>query len=381
MIDYEAGTWGIGFILRIRGSVFPKALCWAIPNAILAAVLHEITHNISGVPSMNMGGVNTIWSGYTFVLGFLVVFRNNQAYTRFSEGAALIHKVRGEWIQTASVTIAFCTADEKRREEVEQFQHLFLRLLSMLHCSSLQTIRDVEDDAMEILSPEGIQQEQLGYLKTVDDRASVVLQWLCKLLVNGEKAGILQMAPPILARCYQELAKGKISLANVKQIADIQFPFPYAQILLAMMLVHWLITPILASQVCSAWHWAGLISFFVTVAFWSLLYIAMEIDQPFGDDPNDLPVEDMQREFNSNLLLMLDARVRNAPKFSMPVQPHEEVIPSWRSFRSLEALGLAGKGMDLPSAPIGYSGPEEQEPLVSAEDRRAYQSARPTMGP
>ena len=32
-------------------------------------------------------GLDTIWSGYTFILGFLIVFRSNQAYSRFWESA------------------------------------------------------------------------------------------------------------------------------------------------------------------------------------------------------------------------------------------------------------------------------------------------------
>ena len=37
-------------------------------------------------------GLDSIWSGYTFILGFLIVFRSNQAYSRFWESAARLHK-------------------------------------------------------------------------------------------------------------------------------------------------------------------------------------------------------------------------------------------------------------------------------------------------
>ena len=35
----------------------------------------------------------------------------------------------------------------------------------------------------------------------------------------------------------------------------------------------------------------------------TLFYIAQEIDQPFGEDPNDLPVVQMQSDFNHKLKL------------------------------------------------------------------------------
>merc|ERR1719510_382051 len=99
MIDYKAGFWGLGLVCQIQGSVFPKVFCISIPNALLAVLLHHVFGPSAGVldevdaldghtnDSTMMDGVGSIWAGYTFVLGFLVVFRNNQAYTRFWEGA------------------------------------------------------------------------------------------------------------------------------------------------------------------------------------------------------------------------------------------------------------------------------------------------------
>ena len=40
---------------------------------------------------------------------------------------------------------------------------------------------------------------------------------------------------------------------------------------------------------------AGVIVFVVSTSFWTLFYIAQEIDQPFGEDANDLPVREMQK--------------------------------------------------------------------------------------
>ena len=47
-------------------------------------------------------------------------------------------------------------------------------------------------------------------------------------------------------------------------------------------------------------HAAGVWSFRVKFAI--RFYIAQEIDMPFGEDSNDLPVELLQHQFNENLL-------------------------------------------------------------------------------
>merc|ERR1712176_1673984 len=82
------------------------------------------------------------------------------------------------------------------------------------------------------------------------------------------------------------------------------------------MLVLWAITPIIASQVVRAPEWAAVVCFFVTIAYWSLLYIAREIDQPFGSDDNDLPIKDMQVDFNRSLLELLDPRAQHPPEYA-----------------------------------------------------------------
>merc|ERR1719221_1467113 len=82
-----------------------------------------------------------------------------------------------------------------------------------------------------------------------------------------------------------------------------------------MMLVHWLVTPMLASQTIRSPWWAAAMCFFVTTSYWSLIYIALEIDQPFGSDHNDLPIREMQVDFNRSLLQLLDPRAQKPPEY------------------------------------------------------------------
>merc|ERR1712130_837726 len=60
------------------------------------------------------------------------------------------------------------------------------------------------------------------------------------------------------------------------------------------MLVHWVATPLIASQVMTSTLFAFVMCFIVTFSFWCLMYIGLEIDQPFGEDANDLPLPDMR---------------------------------------------------------------------------------------
>merc|ERR1719237_1484686 len=85
-----------------------------------------------------------------------------------------------------------------------------------------------------------------------------------------------------------------------------------------MLLIHWLVTPLLASQTVANWYWAAGLCFCITLGLWSCLYIAIEIEQPFGSDANDLPVHDIMRSFNRSLLLLASPVAQRVPslKFS-----------------------------------------------------------------
>ncbi|CAE6971382.1 unnamed protein product [Symbiodinium natans] len=176
-----------------------------------------------------------IWGGYTFVLGFLIVFRNNQV----------------------------------------------MDLGGMCEQSGLPAI-------------------------TCSLRCEVISQWIYRLIVQkareevvgNPKIKVLDVPPPILGRPLADLASALADVYRARKIAEIPFPFPYAQMILDMLLVFSIVTPVLASQLVSSTAMAALATFCVTAGYWALFHIADEIDQPFGMDPNDLKLNNMQRDFN-----------------------------------------------------------------------------------
>jgi len=323
MIEYDGGSWGFSVVCRVRGSVFQKAFTVALPSAVLAIVLQFLLKGELGGELTELGeklrnqmdGMNTIWSGYTTVLGFLIVFRNNQAYTRFWEGATLINQVRGEWFNAVSCLIAFCSRDAARQDDVRYFQYSLVRLASILYCFALQQICALDDDALEILKIDTMDTNSAELLTEANDKCEVVVQWIQRFIVESSDSKVIDIPPPILTRAFQELSRGIVNLNNVRKISEIPFPFPYAQTLTVMLLVHWLVTPMMAAAAIDSSWWAGIMCFLSVASFWSLYYIALEIDQPFGEDKNDLPIREMQKDFNRSILVLLDERTQAVPSF------------------------------------------------------------------
>lgn len=334
MISYNPGTWGVGFIFSLVGSVLPKACVWAVPNALLGVglLLNRKAHDVADLDMEPMSGVAAVWSSYTLVLAFLLVFRSNQAFTRFWEGASATAAVNSMWTNAAGSLMSFSSQDAEKLDQVRRFQHLAVRLLSLLFCSSIQDVCQMEDDSMEIIDPKGINAASLAYFKkaSVEERPEIVIQWLYRAVVDAQKDGILVAAPPCLNRAFMEISRGRVTLQNIRVLSDIPFPFPYAQMITTMLMIHWVVMPLLASQLLQSVFWCGMVCFLVTTVLWALLYIALQIDQPFGDDYTDLPVKDYMKQFNQSLLMMMRPEAQLPPKFEPAVLDDKpNLMRSW----------------------------------------------------
>merc|ERR1719272_1672896 len=95
---------------------------------------------------------------------------------------------------------------------------------------------------------------------------------------------------PILSRIFQELSSGMLGFHNAVAIKVTPFPFPFAQIVQFALLVFNLTLPLCMDRYVQAWYWAA--TFLVTAEFavFGLAEVATELEQPFGDDYNDLPL-------------------------------------------------------------------------------------------
>merc|ERR1712048_368835 len=80
---------------------------------------------------------------------------------------------------------------------------------------------------------------------------------------------------------------------------------PYAQLITVLLLIHTVMTPILISSLFKSLFWAPVFSFVPTFAMFSVNFIGVELENPFGDDDNDLPLDHFQREMNTCLLMLL----------------------------------------------------------------------------
>lgn len=322
MITYQPGKWGLAFSLTCYGSVFPKSFCIAGPCALCCLagrlfneyVLPELSGEEYETP--DSGEYMTILGSFNFILGFLIVFRSQQAYERWWEGGTLLQQIRGEWFNAYSSLLAFCNPDPAKQTEILHFQHQLARLMSLLYGSALQQVTTMDRPIFELIDLDGFEEESLRFWQKSCDKCEVVLQWVQKLIVEADTDNRIKVAPPILSRVYNELGNGIVNLTNARKITEFPIPFPLAQMVTFMLVSHWFMTCFLCSVFIENVVGGALICFVVVFAFWSINYIALELEMPFGDDLNDLPLQDMQRDFNQSIVSLLKPLAGSVPPYA-----------------------------------------------------------------
>jgi len=219
--------------------------------------------------------------------------------------------MRGEWFDSVSCCVTFSrSAVAEKPEAVRDFRHTLVRLMSLCHGSALEEIGGEHSHKFDTIDALGLDKFTLRHLRECKEvyhfnRVEVLLHMTQTLITWALDEGILNISPPILSRVYQTLSRGFVNLLNAKKITDTRFPFPYAQLLATLIIMHTMVTPLLLSVLIRSKIWAPLFTFVPVFGMCSLNFISSELEHPFGNDDNDLPLENFQSEMNTCLLMLL----------------------------------------------------------------------------
>eukprot|EP00928_Gymnodinium_smaydae_P091199 TRINITY_DN7490_c0_g1_i1.p1 TRINITY_DN7490_c0_g1~~TRINITY_DN7490_c0_g1_i1.p1 ORF type:complete len:459 (+),score=54.37 TRINITY_DN7490_c0_g1_i1:288-1664(+) len=241
---------------------------------------------------------------------------------RFWEGTGLLHQMRGEWFDSISCCVTFSMAARKAKpKDVERFRHVLIRLMSLCHGSALEEIACQNPGTLASIDPYGLSNSTLCHLSDCTEnhgfnRVEVLLHLIQSLITTNLDEGVLKIPPPILSRVYQTLSRGFVNLLNAKKIADTRFPFPLAQLIAYSLILNTVLTPLVISSLFESLVWAPMFSFLPLFVMASLNSIGTELENPFGSDDNDLPMDHFQDEMNVCLMTLLHHNTDIVPSLS-----------------------------------------------------------------
>lgn len=334
MIDYRAGNWGLSVAFGWRGSLAPRSLCMAVPNAIITFIIATwlkeydddwvIHKDWVGELENTTDAAQKFMATFSAVMLFILYNRSRTSYNRWWEGGTLLQKTRGEWFNAFSSIMAFTSTKPELQAQVASYTHLLARLMSLLMCCGLQQVSPHRDRPFEIINLDGIEPASMEFLNSAPDKVEILLQWIQRSMVLHMQTGVLPTAPPILSRAFQEVSRGIVNLQNARKIADFPYPYPLAQVSMILQIIHWTLTPFAASLAVPR-AWAVFMSFSSIFTLWCIHFNALDLEFPFGTRVNDLPMHEMQQEWNKSVCTLLCKRAQRPPVFTYEPEVHDDL--------------------------------------------------------
>jgi putative membrane protein len=215
------------------------------------------------------------------VLGLLLVFRTNTAYERFWEGrkswGTLVNTVRN---LARQIWIAI---DVKGPDDREQ-KIVFLRMLVAFCVATKLHLRQepINHELKALLPP-----AQFLKLQQMNHPPLEVAFWIGDYLQQQYERKLLNIHQLIAMHKLLDLLVD--ALGSCERILKTPMPLAYAIHLKQLLLLYCLSLPF--QMVGSLGWWTGPIVALVSFTLFGIEEIGIEIENPFGRDPNDLPLD------------------------------------------------------------------------------------------
>jgi len=147
-----------------------------------------------------------------------------------------------------------------------------------------------------------VTENELRDLDAATEPVILVTKWILDEISTCSLSGKMLIEAPILTRVYHELSNGMLAFFRAMQIEAVPFPFPFAQVINYALYLFYILCPFIVREIVEDVTsrpgylgidllWPALVlNFFATASFSALNEIAIELEDPFGDDANDYPI-------------------------------------------------------------------------------------------
>jgi len=295
--------WQLLYILRgsIVPAVAPKVLAILLLSIAVAAFA-EVWHP-PGIERVSVAPFTLLG----LVLSIFLSFRNNACFERWWEGRKLWGQLVYESRSLARLCTALLAEDAPRRARICRLGIGFAHALA----AKLRG-RDAGLAALPWVSD--ADHARLGERLNAPDQ---VLAMIAADLAEPLRAGHLD---PILYSQFETRLHAMSSIqAGCERILSTPLPFAYT------LLLHrcaWMFCVLLPFGLASSLGWATpVVSAVLAYAFFGLDQLGEEMEEPFGLEPNDLPLDALVRTIEIDLLDSLGV----AP-LPAPLQPHRYLL-------------------------------------------------------
>lgn len=269
MVEYESKNW-LRVIFRLQGSVLPSLL----PRILLATAVGVLARWL--YTSRHFHLPSTVHGMLGLALGLLLVFRTNASYDRWWEGrrllGAIVNRAR-DLMRQGGVYFD----DVAARRELERLVVLWYALLR-------QYLRG-ERDLAALGVP--LRDDERAALEPMAVRPALIVRQMTALIAAQATRGSL--SEQRLWLMDANITSLVDSWGGCERIVRTPIPFAYAQHIKAFLTLFVLTVPF--AIVDAMGPLTPLAAAIVAYGLFGIEEIGVEIEDPFGTDPNDLPLE------------------------------------------------------------------------------------------
>jgi putative membrane protein len=247
-----------------------------------------------------------------FALGVFLGFRNNTSYDRFWEG----RRLWGELVNTCRTltrdVLVLVDAATQVRPTARQ-RELVHATIAFVH-TVRQHLRNEHEPAEYV---ELLPQDTRARIESARHRPVAVLDAIGQRVRQAWQAGAIDAYHvPVLVEDLQALTN---ELGGCERIRNTPIPTSYTTLTHRIVQIYVFGLPF--GLVTTIGEFTPLVVAFTAYAFLGLDAIGDELENPFGTDPNDLPLAGLSRSIEINLKEMLDD-----PELPAPLEPVDRVL-------------------------------------------------------
>jgi putative membrane protein len=294
VIEYDKRRW-TSHLFDIEGSMVRE-----ITGRVAAAVVWSAVVVAAHHTAFELRVSPTTHTLVGLVLGLLLVFRTNASYDRYWEGRRLWGSIINESRNLARGARAYITP---AAPDLAWRIGLWVQAFCHVSMNSLRS-RSASGDGVDLgpagaLLPAGEVAAVLGSAHAPLAAASRVSETLAEARGRGVISDIVLT---MLDANTQQLID---YIGGCERIYKTPLPFVYVVHLRRALILYCFTLPLTVVQFYG-W-WTVLVTLLASYAFFGIEEIGVEIENPFGNDPNDLPLESFCSTIERDVLSLLPA--------------------------------------------------------------------------
>lgn len=289
---YNPQNW-FGILFQFHKSdtlrkLFPLIIIIAFYSFAVVYLLHDVL-DLSNNPHLK--NISYLHSLLGFALSLLLVFRTNTAYDRWWEGRKLWGALVNNSRNLALKLHAYLPKDD------EYHRNFFKRIIP-LYAKVLKEHLQQESTRLALDESDHPELKELDHHKhTPNQVASLMNKKIYDLFNSGKITGeqLLFLNPEIIS--FTDIC------GACERIKNTPIPYSYSAFIKKFFFIYIMTLPF--GYVFSLGYWVVQVVAIVFYVLGSLEIIAEEIEDPFGKDSNDLPMEKLAENIKKHVCELL----------------------------------------------------------------------------